>query len=390
MAATNARPAQRRRSLQAPWSAAIGLVLLTACSSDHLIGSAGFVASSSFDPQLAGLREPVFSTGDLDGDQREDVAILDAQSGRLCLLWGEADGWSAPACQTLPTDDAVRQVAVARLVADGRAQLVLLGRDLQLFPPLLRGPLPSPRFQRALAPPVLQLRTSSLPVTRPSDGRTVDVLWTTHGTPQPKVSAWFATASPDQASALDLQPVDQPLGTAPTAFVAHASAQGQRELFVATQSGIDAWSSDGRMQPLPCAADVAHSVDLAVVDVTQDSRSDVLALRADGRLAVIQRPPRDGSPDWSCAATAPLPGQTWTALLPADFDGDGRTDVLGVSANRDPGAVLWRSGQTTPAYPQPLPVQAAALMHTRSGSRPDVLLLLRDGSLQRLRNHFLP
>ena len=114
-----AMPSQARRVQS---TAALALSLLSACGVDHLIGSAGFVASRSFFPQLAGMQKPVLSTGDLDGDQRDDVAILDAASGRLCLLWNDGAAWSAPLCQTLPVDDSTNQVAVARLVPDGRAQ----------------------------------------------------------------------------------------------------------------------------------------------------------------------------------------------------------------------------------------------------------------------------
>lgn len=379
---------QGRRAL--PVAASLALSLLSACGVDHLIGSAGFVASRSFFPQLAGLQHPVLSTGDLDGDQRDDVAILDAASGRLCLLWNDGDAWSAPLCQTLPVDDATNQVAVARLVPDGRAQLVLLGRDLQLFPPMVRGPLPLPSVRRALPGPTLQLRTSSRPVTQPSDGRSFDVLWTTHATAQPQARAWVATESADRRSAQDLQPVETSLPAPPTAFVVPSNPQGQRELFVASALSVEAWYSDGRTQTLPCATPLAGSVDLAVLDIVDDNSADVLALRTDGSLALVQRRLIDGAADWSCIADAPLSGAAWTALIPADFDGDSRPDLLAVSANRDPGVMLWRRGKPALAYPQVLPVHAAAPLHADGGSRPDVLLLLRDGSLHLLTNRFLP
>lgn len=377
-----------------------GLAALTAtgCAQEHWVGSAGFRAQRTVDAQLVGLRQPILASGDLDGDGRADVAVLDADARRLCLLYSQADpaaqaeSLSSPSCETLSESDAPQQVVIARLVPGGRAQLVLAGRSLLLFPPLTRGALPAPRLRLPLLSPVQRLVVQRLPT--PAAGSGYEIIWSipnSAAASSPEATAWAAASLDSNGqSAAQLAAAAYPLPSQPSAFLPHTTAAGQRQIFVASDRGIDLLQSRGDSQALPCPARFADSQALAVVDGNDDGRADLLALRPDGRPALLLRAADDSAFDGSCSSdvATPLADQALLQLLPADFDGDGRIDLAATSPDRDPGLLLWRSGQPVLRYPLSTPAQAATLAFLNADTRADVVLLLRDGTLLRLVNTF--
>lgn len=377
-----------------------GLAALTAtgCTQEHWVGSAGFRAQRTVDAQLVGLRQPILASGDLDGDGRADVAVLDADARRLCLLYSQADpaaqakSLSSPSCETLSESDAPQQVVIARLVPGGRAQLVLAGRSLLLFPPLTGGALPAPRLRLPLLSPVQRLVVQRLPT--PAAGSGYEIIWSipnSAAASSPEATAWAAASLDSNGqSAAQLAAAAYPLPSQPSAFLPHTTAAGQRQIFVASDRGIDLLQSRGDSQALPCPARFADSQALAVVDGNDDGRADLLALRPDGRPALLLRAADDSAFDGSCSSdvATPLADQALLQLLPADFDGDGRIDLAATSPDRDPGLLLWRSGQPVLRYPLSTPAQAATLAFRNADARADVVLLLRDGTLLRLVNTF--
>ncbi|MBL9002644.1 MAG: hypothetical protein JNJ46_00290 [Myxococcales bacterium] len=387
--------ARSRAALAGLWA-----LTLLGCSQDHAIGSAGFWALRIVDPQLRGLVQPVLAAGDLDGDGRDEIAVLDAAEPRLCLLWSQPG--SAAICQSVASEGAPQQVAIARLLpetaalADAgsgpRAQLVLAGRQLVLYPPFSSGPIPEPRLRIPLASPVQQLlRQRIIRAASPSAERSEqDILWSSGGTE--RIVAWVADASPDGRSAHSLWPVEYALQAAPSVVLPHSPAGGDRQILSASALGIERLTSRGERLVIPCSESAAGSRDLALLDLDADGRDDLLFLRPTGLAGWMAQKPGTGSPSWSCPSDppAPLAGVALQAFLPFDVDGEGRIDLVASSSDRDPGLLLLRSGRPLGTYPQAQPIHAATRASLDPGSRADVVLLLRDGTLQHLFNTFPP
>lgn len=378
----------------------LGVLSLLGCSQDHAIGSAGFWATRIVDPQLRGLVQPVLAAGDLDGDGRDEIAVLDAAESRLCLLWSQPG--SAAICQSVASEGAPQQVAIARLVPETaalvelgsapRAQLVLTGRRLVLYPPFSSGPIPEPRQRIQLAFPEQKLvRQRIVRAASPSAERSEqDILWSSNGTQD--IVAWIANASPDGRSAQSLVPLAYALQAAPSVVLPHSTAGGDRQILAVSALGIERLTSRGERLSVPCSEAAAGSRDLALLDLDADGRDDLLFLRPTGLAGLMTQKPGTGSPLWNCPSDppAPLVGLALQAFLPFDVDGDGRIDLMASSMDRDPGLLLLRSGRPPGTYPQAQPIHAATRASLDLGSRADLVLLLRDGTLQHLINTFSP
>jgi hypothetical protein len=368
---------------------ALGALSTLGCAQEHRIGSAGFSATQVVDPQLVGLTQPVLSAGDLDADGQPDLAVLDAASGRLCLRFG-LDALHPAVC-TQPADaDAPAQVAIVRLVPAGRAQLVLAGRSLTVFPPLDRSPLPPPAIRLPLLSAVRSLASQPIP----GAALAYDLLWSIDDprAARPTATAWIAAATADGRSAASLSPTIYPLRAPASALLPHTTATAQRELFSAGDLGIEYLDSRGARLTLPCPERFAGSLALSPFDRNDDGRDDLVALRSDGTTATLLRQAGQADAPFACDLDPPaaLTGSPLGQLLSADFDGDGRRDLLATSLDRDPGILLFRRGQPARSYPQTSPAQAATLASWPGDLRPDAVALLRDGSLIVLRNTFAP
>ncbi len=167
------------------------------------------------------------------------------------------------------------------------------------------------------------------------------------------------------------------------------SADG-RDLFVATPLGVNWWRSSGEYQALPCSESLAGSVRLAALDIDGDDDEDLLGLRPDGSLTAVER--LAGSPGWGCAATLPLlpSARTLLGIWVADFDGDGKDDLLAATGERSEGLLLWRRGQSLLRYPLTTSPLAVAVADADGDQRPDVVVLLSDGSFELWHNSFVP
>lgn len=355
------------------------------CGQEHRIGSAGFRSQRRFDPQLVGWQQPALAAGDLDGDGRADLAILDQARSRLCLLFSQADDLASAQCHDLSTDDAPQHVTIAGWASGEPAQLVLAGERIALYPPLRSAPLPAPTFRVPLPRPARGLLRQDL--SRPAAAEH-EVIWTFDDTP--RLVAWAASVGSAERSAKTLQPSEYSLLGTPSAVLPQRTATGQRALFVATDRGIEHLRSTGDRSTLPCPEQLSNSLDLALADPNADSLLDLLALGTYGTTRLLQQTSTTAAGTWTCTSQtpAPLADQPLLQLLSADFDGDGRIDLAAPSPDRDRGLLLWRSGRPVQSYPQPMPIQAATLAFLDSDARVDVVLLLRDGTLQLLYNTF--
>lgn len=384
-AATAHAESRRRLRCLAALAAAVALCNMPGCAQEHRIGSAGFASQRRFDPQLVGWQQPALAAGDLDGDGRADLAILDQTRSRLCLLFSRADDLGSAQCQDLSSDGNPQQVTIAGWVSGEPAQLVLVGERIVLYPPLRSVPLPAPTFRELLPRPARGLLRQDS--TRPA-AADHEVVWTFDDSP--RLVAWAASVGSAERSAKTLQPSEYSLLGTPSAVLPQRTATGQRALFVATDRGVEHLRSTGDRSTLPCPEQLANSLDLALADPNADGLPDLVTLGSNGTTGLLQQSAAGAAGAWTCSTqtAAPLADQPVQQLLSADFDADGRIDLAAPSPDRDPGLLLWRSGRPVQSYPQAVPIQAATLAFLDSDAHVDVVLLLRDGTLQLLYNTF--
>lgn len=357
------------------------------CEAWHRIGSAGFVRSRGVEPQLGRWTVARLGLGDLDGDGVADLAALDPTTAELCLRRADPTVEQPLSCQILESSDEPRWLGLAQLSPLGRAQVVTAGRSLTIYAPWTIGQplalgsrvsLPGP------SPALAQSRGWQAGGEAP-----IDTLWTVSPSP-PRVTAWTFTR-PEQASGVaPPSAIAFPLTVQATALLPRLRADGLRELWVATEAGVEWWRSTGTQQSLPCGQALVGSVSLALLDLDGDDDEDVLGLLPDGSLAAIER--LSGGAGWGCAATVPLqqPGRTLLGMWAADFDGDGRTDLLAASSERADGMLLWRRGQPLLRFPLSALPRAVAVADADGDHRPDVAILLSDGSFELWHNSFVP
>lgn len=367
----------------------LGLCALTqvGCEASHRIGSAGFVRTRGVEPQLGQWATVRLGLGDLDGDGQAELVALDPTRAELCLRRADPTVDSSLRCQTLDANDAPTWLSLAQLAPLGRVQVVTAGQSLSIYAPWTIGqPLTlSGRVQLPEPSPGLEQSRGW----QAGGEAPIETLWTASRTP-PRVTAWSFTR-PEQANG-EAPPsaIEFPLTTAATALLPRLRSDGLRELLVATGTGVEWWRSSGSQQSLSCGERLAGSVRLALLDLDGDEDEDALGLLPDGSLAAVER--LSGSASWGCAPTVPLqqPGRTLLGIWVADFDGDGRTDLLAASTDRSEGMLLWRRGQPLLHFALSAPPRAVAVTDIDGDHRPDVAILLSDGGLELWHNSFVP
>lgn len=366
----------------------LGLALTaTGCEASHLIGSAGFVRTRFVEPQLAGWANPQLQLGDLDGDGVAELWLLDPRRGELCLRRAEAKA-GALRCQALDPSAGPSRLGLAQLTSVGQPQVLVAG---QAFLSIAGWPADQPltiaqRYPLTL--PVAQVERSS--GWRAGGEAATDVVWTATAT-LPIATAWLWPGAAAATAATAPVPIDFALSAAATALLPVSPGQdGGRELFVATLAGVEHYSSRGTHSLLPCAERLAGSPRLALLDLDGDDDDDLVALAKDGTLQAVER--RTSPPGWGCLDEAPLaqPGRSLLWLAAADFDGDGKRDLLAATAERSEGLLLWRRGLPTLRYPLSAPARAVSLADGDGDGHPDVAVVLSDGSLEFFHNSFAP
>lgn len=366
----------------------LGCALTTlGCEASHLIGSAGFVRSRFVEPRLVGWANPQLQLGDLDGDGVAELWLLEPSQGELCLRRAEATTGTLR-CQGLDPSVGPSRLGLAQLASVGPPQLVVAGQAL----------LSITGWPADQSLTVTQRYPLTLPVTQVERSRgwrgggesATDVVWTANAT-QPIATAWLWPSARAENAAATPVPIDFALSAAATALLPVSPGRdGGRELFVATWAGVEHYSSRGTHSLLPCAERLAGSPRLALLDVDGDDDDDLVALTADGTVQVVER--RSSPPGWGCLDEVPLfqPGRSLLWLAAADFDGDGRRDLLAATAERSEGLLLWRRGLPTLRYPLSAPARAVSVTDGDGDGDADVAVVLSDGSLEFFHNSFAP
>lgn len=359
-----------------------------ACEATHLIGSAGFVRTRGVEPQLRQWPAAQIELGDLDGDGQAELLALDPTRAELCLRRADPAASQPLLCQFLDSTDQPSRLRLGQLAQNGRPQLVTAGRTLSVYAPWVAGQPLGLRQRSALPEESPQLERSR--GWQAGGQAPIDTLWTASSAP-PRATAWTFTRPEQSGGGAAPAPVDFPLPAPATALLPRSPRRDSgRELFVATPQGVDWWRSSGEYQALPCSGSLAGSVRLVSLDLDGDDDEDLLGLRPDGSLAIAER--LAGSPGWGCSAAPPfLPsGPALLGIWVADFDGDGKDDLLAATTERSEGLLLWRRGQSLLRYPLATPARAVAIADADGDLRPDVVVLLGDGSFELWHNSFVP
>lgn len=359
-----------------------------ACEATHLIGSAGFVRTRGVEPQLGQWTAAQIELGDLDDDGQAELLALDPTRAELCLRRADPAASQPLLCQVLDSADQPSRLRLGQLAQNGRPQLVTAGRALSVYAPWVGGQ-PLVLRQRSVLPEgSAQLERSR--GWQAGGQAPIDTLWTASSTP-PRVTAWTFTRPEQSGGGAPPSAIDFPLSAAATALLPRSPRRDSgRDLFVATPLGVDWWRSSGAYQALPCSGSLAGSVRLAALDIDGDDDEDLLGLHPDGSLTVVER--LAGSPGWGCSAAPPSlqSGRALLGIWVADFDGDGKDDLLAATAERSEGLLLWRRGQSLLRYPLSAPPRAVAIADADGDQRPDIVVLLSDGSFELWHNSFVP
>lgn len=282
-----------------------------------------------------GPRSQALAVGDLDGDGLLDVAVASADSldSRLVLLRGDGQGGLTQLTQ-LRAGDTPYAVAIADLNQDGAADLLsadYLGASISVYAgqPAARG-----RFRGGVTLPAGAHPTALLVGDLDGDGHPdVAAANQVGGSVSLFYNSDRAAGSPAlglrPASALPAGPHLSALGALPLAgattpsLLVTSTPDGQSGallLLRGAAAGVFDAATSTPTAPAPAA--------LAIGDVTGDGLADaVLSHPESGLISVL---PGDGRGGFGAARTYAIPGGPGGpgALALADLDQDGRLDVI--------------------------------------------------------------
>ena len=362
------------------------------CAAEHVIGSLGFVVDI-YESGAKGARAVAF--GDFDGDGHGDVAVIAGDARQLCWLAGQSDGTlAAPRCQTLNDVFGVQFAVAGRFLApppitgSSPWDLLTAGSDLQTFAWQDDG-----TFRLTSTYSLNDTGGAAALALGDVDGDgVIDPLIADFGSAT--VSLWPTRLY------RKLGPPQRYVFAEPQRAIAFADldGDGRGELFGVSRGGLAVDGVHGPAAIAQCPlielSPFGDPTAVAAIDGAGDGALDLVV--ADSARGGLVRLRRSGPLTFDCDGGALLQATNpVAALLRADFDGDGRFDLLALNGNDDVGAALLifagsaYSAAPPPRYPLPAGVVAGALGDVDGDGRTDVAVLLKDGRLALLRNTFV-
>jgi Bacterial Ig-like domain (group 2)/FG-GAP-like repeat len=296
-----------------------GSTLLPTSGSTAAVVVAGF-QTALHDPGISStMRLTNTAVGDLDGDGRNDVAVLEESGSRVLVYHQTAQGTLDPP-QTITTDLLVRAVAIADVNSDGLADLIVSGNSTTA----------TSGFVGRIA--IFLQDSSNHTLTGPQE-----LIVSTNNVGPVAVADLNGDSRPDVAS----------VGTG-------SGGNGVISLFFQDIHG--ALGAEVPLTNFPVLTDGDTQVgDMHVADMNNDGLNDIVLQSDLTQLAVIKQGPAgtfSTAPDFY--TVQPNPWFRFETLALADLNGDGLTDVATSSANGDVN-IFYQNGSGTLTGPTLMP-----------------------------------
>ncbi len=334
------------------------------------------------DGVVTGIQMNALAAGDLNGDGRPDLAFTGKPDGLTVLYRGKNAEWNDRWRYSLETPNQWRSsLAISDLNGDGRADLLMLGKEaLLVFPQDASGILKTPqRYPLADAdsygPAIADVNGDGLK----------DVLYLVP-------NSRYALRLRLRKLSGDLGPEQTYRFQTPRSELAVWGSDGAAAEFVAVQSqsglierfALEPVGSRAESDPIPAPqvyavpGEASTAGSYALGDMDGDSRLDVLVADQKGAQVWLYRQLDDGT---FAKPTAFPSFSDIRSVSAADTDGDGRAELYVASQAEEAVGVTRLLPTGRLAYPELLPVDgkplALSLVPTVSGTGWDLACLLR-------------
>ena len=202
---------------------------------------------------------------------------------------------------------------------------------------------------------------------------------------------WLWPGAPAGNAVTAPVPIDFALSAAATALLPVSPGRdGGRELFVATRPESSTTAVGARTAGCPVPSGWRGACAWRCSTSMATMMTIWWRFAADGTLQAVER--RASPSGWVCLDEAPFrqPGRSLLWLAAADFDGDGKRDLLAATAERSEGTSAVATWAADLRYPLSAPARAVSVADGDGDGEPDVAVVLSDGSLEFFHNSFAP